>query len=84
MPVCLQRKTVLACGKALAMATYGVASSPASSKAMKAMRAAVATMVDRGAARSRAQALAFRLAPREMDPEVHILVDRAKALRRAI
>eukprot|EP00969_Alexandrium_andersonii_P228100 10073924-Alexandrium_andersonii.AAC.1 len=41
-------------------------------------------MVDRGAARSRAQALAFRLAPREMDPEVHVLVDRAKALRRAI
>eukprot|EP00969_Alexandrium_andersonii_P025685 1121542-Alexandrium_andersonii.AAC.1 len=41
-------------------------------------------MVDKGAARSRAQALAFRLAPREMDPEVHILLERARALRRAV
>ena len=70
-------------GRVLGMAMYGVAAATAPATALRALRSHIARALDPKAATGRSADLAFESAGRiELDPEVHVTVERVMAARR--
>eukprot|EP00969_Alexandrium_andersonii_P370256 15476881-Alexandrium_andersonii.AAC.1 len=62
---------------------YGVPTTPAPRKQVEHLRTCITKLVDPRSAPSRSSAHALACLPKEMDPDVHILVARCVAVRQA-
>eukprot|EP00969_Alexandrium_andersonii_P328402 14511691-Alexandrium_andersonii.AAC.1 len=64
------------------MSIYGSPTAAVASAPLKALRSAIATLVDDAAAANRAPFLALGVTAKDMDPWVHIVHARVRAFRR--